>query len=73
MVLLLVIGLLMLLFNFFFGGFLIVIIGGIVLIIFIVCFDFFDGFLERRKLKFWEKLKVVYCSLLVSVIFGLIC
>ncbi|NET43676.1 EI24 domain-containing protein [Okeania sp. SIO2B3] len=71
--LLLVIGLPMLLLNFLPGGSLIVTIGGIVLTTSIVCLDFFDGFLERRKLKFREKLTVVRRSLPASATFGLIC
>ncbi|WP_202222156.1 EI24 domain-containing protein [Okeania sp. KiyG1] len=71
--LLLVIGLPMLLLNFLPGGSLIATIGGITLTTSIVCLDFFDGFLERRKLKFREKLKVVRRSLPASATFGLIC
>lgn len=71
--LLLAIGLPMLLLNFFPGGSLIATIGGIALTTSIVCLDFFDGPLERRKLKFREKLKVVYRSLPASATFGLIC
>jgi len=71
--LLLVIGLPMLLLNFFPGGSLIATIGGIALTTSIVCLDFFDGPLERRKLKFREKLTVVRRSLPASFTFGLIC
>ncbi|NEP83987.1 MAG: hypothetical protein F6K17_21430 [Okeania sp. SIO3C4] len=71
--LLLVIGLPMLLLNFLPGGSLIATIGGIALTTSIVCLDFFDGFLERRKLKFREKLTVVRRSLPASATFGLIC
>ena len=71
--LLLVIGLPMLLLNFLPGGSLIATIGGITLTTSIVCLDFFDGFLERRKLKFRQKLKVVRRSLPASATFGLIC
>lgn len=71
--LLLVIGLPMLLLNFLPGGSLIATIGGITLTTSIVCLDFFDGFLERRKLKFREKLTVVRRSLPASATFGLIC
>ena len=73
MALLLAIGLPMLLLNFFPGGSLIATIGGIALTTSIVCLDFFDGPLERRKLKFREKLKIVYRSLPASATFGLIC
>ncbi|WP_293133245.1 EI24 domain-containing protein [Okeania sp. SIO3I5] len=71
--LLLVIGLPMLLLNFFPGGSLVATIGGIALTTSIVCLDFFDGPLERRKLKFREKLTVVRRSLPASATFGLIC
>ncbi|NES71084.1 MAG: hypothetical protein F6K24_40705, partial [Okeania sp. SIO2D1] len=71
--LLLVIGLPMLLINFLPGGSLIATIGGIILTTSIVCLDFFDGFLERRKLRFREKLTVVRRSLPASATFGLIC
>ncbi len=67
------IGLPMLLLNFFPGGSLIATIGGILLTTSIVCLDFFDGPLERRKLKFREKLTVVRRSLPASASFGLIC
>ena len=71
--LVLIIGLPMLLLNFFPGGPLITTIGGIALTTSIVCLDFFDGPLERRKLKFREKLTVIYRSLPASATFGLIC
>ncbi|NEP06521.1 MAG: hypothetical protein F6K25_30160 [Okeania sp. SIO2G4] len=71
--LLLVIGLPILLLNFLPGGSLIATIGGITLTTSIVCLDFFDGFLERRKLKFRQKLTVVRRSLPASATFGLIC
>ncbi|NEO56795.1 MAG: hypothetical protein F6K54_29200 [Okeania sp. SIO3B5] len=71
--LLLVIGLPILLLNFLPGGTLIATIGGITLTTSIVCLDFFDGFLERRKLKFREKLTIVRRSLPASATFGLIC
>ena len=71
--LLLVIGLPMLLLNFFPGGSLIAAIGGIALTTSIVCLDFLDGPLERRKLKFREKLTVVCRSLPATITFGLIC
>ncbi|MDJ0557136.1 MAG: EI24 domain-containing protein [Microcoleaceae cyanobacterium MO_207.B10] len=67
------IGLPMLLLNFLPGGSLVATIGGVTLTTSIVCLDFFDGPLERRKLKFREKLKVVRQSLPASASFGLIC
>ncbi|MEB3341329.1 EI24 domain-containing protein [Okeania sp.] len=67
------IGLPMLLLNFFPGGSLIVTIGGIILTTSIICLDFFDGPLERRKLRFREKLTIVHRSFPAYVTFGLIC
>jgi|HigsolmetaAR202D_1030399.scaffolds.fasta_scaffold00313_30 Uncharacterized protein involved in cysteine biosynthesis len=39
----------------------------------ISCLDFFDGALERRLLKFRQKLKVIWKTLPASAGFGLIC
>jgi len=39
----------------------------------IVCLDFFDAFLERRRLKFRSKLKIVWTSLPASGSFSLVC
>ncbi|MCU0538164.1 MAG: EI24 domain-containing protein [Hydrococcus sp. Prado102] len=47
--------------------------GGIILTGTIVCLDFFDGPLERRRLSFREKLGIVYKSLPASAGFGLVC
>lgn len=69
----LVIGLPMLLLNFIPGGSLVATIGGVTLTTAIVCLDFFDGPLERRKLQFRQKLTLVGQSLPASASFGLIC
>ncbi|MGB3509376.1 MAG: EI24 domain-containing protein [Microcoleaceae cyanobacterium] len=71
--LLLVIGLPILLLNFVPGGSVVATIGGVALTTSIVCLDFFDGPLERRKLKFRQKLSLVRRSLPASATFGLIC
>ncbi len=68
-----VIGLPLLLFNFIPGGSLIATIGGIALAAIIVCLDFLDGPLERRRLRFRDKLKVIRNSLPASASFGLVC
>ncbi len=67
------IGLPLLLLNFIPGGSLIATIGGIVLAATIVCLDFLDGPLERRRLRFRDKLKVVRNSMPASVSFALVC
>lgn len=68
-----VIGLPLLLFNFIPGGSLIATIGGITLAAIIVCLDFLDGPLERRRLRFRDKLKVIRNSFPASATFGLVC
>ena len=67
------IGLPLLLLNFIPGGSLISTIGGIALAATIVCLDFLDGPLERRRLRFRDKLKVVRNSLPASASFALVC
>jgi len=67
------IGLPLLLLNFIPGGSLIATIGGVVLAATIVCLDFLDGPLERRRLRFRDKLKVVRNSMPASVSFALVC
>lgn len=60
--------------NFFPGvGTLISTIGSVTLTGLIVCLDFFDSPLERRRLKFRQKLGVVGRSLPASASFGLVC
>jgi CysZ protein len=67
-------GLPLLLFNFLPGiGTAIASIGYITLTATIVCLDFFDSALERRRLKFRQKLGVVAKSLPASAAFGLVC
>lgn len=68
-----VIGLPLLLFNVIPGGSLIATIGGIALAAIIVCLDFLDGPLERRRLRFRDKLKVIRNSFPASATFGLVC
>ena len=48
-------------------------VGSLTLTATIVCLDFFDGFLERRRLRFRAKLKIVWGSLPASGSFSLIC
>lgn len=48
-------------------------IGGIVLAATLVCLDFFDAPLERRRLAFRSKLQLIYSSLPGSASFGLVC
>jgi CysZ protein len=67
------IGLPLLLLNFIPGGSLIATIGGLILAATIVCLDFLDGPLERRRLRFRDKLKVVRNSMPASVSFALVC
>ncbi|MGL6337576.1 MAG: EI24 domain-containing protein, partial [Waterburya sp.] len=60
--------------NFFPGvGTLISTIGSLILTTTIVCLDFFDSCLERRRLQFRQKLSIVLKSLPASGSFGLIC
>ncbi|MCU0565469.1 MAG: EI24 domain-containing protein [Oculatellaceae cyanobacterium Prado106] len=74
LVLLIGIGLPLLLFNLIPGfGTAIATIGGITLTATIVCLDFFDSTLERRRLRFRQKLGVVRRSLPASASFGLVC
>lgn len=68
------IGIPLLLLNFFPGvGTLLSTIGSITLATLIVCLDFFDSPLERRRLKFRQKLGIVGRSLPASASFGLVC
>jgi CysZ protein len=39
----------------------------------IVCLDFFDGALERRKLHFRDKIKIIYSNIPATASFGLVC
>ena len=71
--LLAVIGLPLLLLNFIPGGSLVATIGGIALAAATVCLDFLDGPLERRRMRFRDKLKVVRNSLPASASFAIVC
>jgi CysZ protein len=68
------VGLPLLVLNFLPGiGTLISSIGGILLTGTIVCLDFFDSPLERRRISFRDKLNIVRNSLPASAGFGLVC
>ncbi|MEL6929293.1 MAG: EI24 domain-containing protein [Cyanobacteria bacterium J06600_6] len=74
LVLIAAVGIPLLLINFFPGiGTLISSIGSLILTTTIVCMDFLDSCLERRRLKFRQKLKVVFKNLPASGSFGLVC
>ena len=73
-VLIALIGIPLLLINFFPGvGTVISSIGSLILTTTIVCLDFLDSCLERRRLKFRQKLKTVFKTLPASGSFGLVC
>jgi CysZ protein len=55
------------------AGTLVTTIGGIAVTATIVCLDFFDSPLERRRLRFRQKLGVIWRSLPASATFGLVC
>jgi CysZ protein len=48
-------------------------VGGFALAVTIVCLDFLDAPLERRRLRFREKLRMVFRSLPASAGFSLVC
>jgi CysZ protein len=74
LVLTLGVGLPLLLFNFFPGiGTAIATAGGLILAATLVCLDFLDSALERRRLRFRQKLGVIRQSLPASATFGLVC
>lgn len=74
LVLIALIGIPLLLVNFFPGiGTIISSVGSLILTTTIVCLDFFDSCLERRRFKFRQKLGVVFKSLPASGSFGLVC
>ncbi len=74
LVLIAAIGIPLLLINFFPGvGTVISGVGSFMLTIVIVSLDFLDSCLERRRLKFRQKLRIVYKSLPASGSFGLVC
>ncbi|HEY9633461.1 MAG TPA: EI24 domain-containing protein [Coleofasciculaceae cyanobacterium] len=68
------VGIPLLLLNFVPGiGTVIATIGGVTLAATIVCIDFLDAPLERRRLHFREKLGLLFRSLPASASFGLVC
>jgi CysZ protein len=72
--LLVVIGLPLVLLNFIPGvGTAIATIGGIALTTLLVCLDCLDAALERRRLRFRDKLRVIFTSFPASGTFGLVC
>jgi len=54
-------------------GNLISLIGGLSITITIICLDFFDATLERKRLSFREKLKFVWGGFPLTIGFGLVC
>ncbi|MGB3403362.1 MAG: EI24 domain-containing protein [Microcoleaceae cyanobacterium] len=67
-------GIPLLLLNFFPGfGTIIFTVGGIILTASMACLDFIDSPLERRRLKFREKLKMLRLALPASASFALVC
>lgn len=74
LVLVIFVGIFLLLLNLVPGiGTLIATIGGIALTAVIVCLDFLDASLERRRLRFREKLGIVFKTLPASGSFSLVC
>jgi len=68
------VGLPLLIFNFVAGvGTVISTIGGLTLTATLVCLDFLDSPLERRRLKFRQKLAIIYKNLPATAGFGLVC
>jgi CysZ protein len=68
------VGLLLLLLNLAPGiGTIAAAVGGVTLAAIIVCLDFLDAPLERRRLRFREKLGIVFRSLPASASFSLVC
>jgi CysZ protein len=68
-------GILLFLLNFFIpiGGTVVATIIGVGVAATLVCLDFFDGPLERRRLSFRQKLKIVFGHLPASGSFALVC
>lgn len=74
LVLVIAVGLPLLLLNFLPGfGSLLATVGGVALGVTIACLDFLDPPLERRRLRFRDKLGVIRRTLPTSASFGLIC
>ena len=74
LVLIALIGIPLLLTNFIPGiGTVVSSVGSLILTITIICLDFLDSCLERRRLKFRQKLRIVLKTLPASGSFGLVC
>ena len=74
LVLIAAVGIPLLLINFLPGvGTVVSSVGSLALTTIIVCMDFLDSYLERRRLRFRQKLKVVFKYLPASGSFGLVC
>ena len=74
LVLIAIVGVPLIIFNFLPGvGTLISTIGSLAVTTTIVCLDFLDSTLERRRLTFRHKLSIVFRSLPASASFGLVC
>ncbi len=74
LVLIALVGIPLLIINLFPGvGTLVSTIGSLTLTTTIVCLDFLDSCLERRRLRFRQKLSIVFKSLPASGSFGLVC
>ncbi|NEP15146.1 MAG: hypothetical protein F6K14_34240 [Symploca sp. SIO2C1] len=74
LLLLLGVGVPLFLLNWFPGiGTFIATVGGIMITATITCLDFFDGPLERRRLRFRAKLKIIFRALPASAGFSLVC
>ncbi|MBE7384509.1 MAG: EI24 domain-containing protein [Leptolyngbya sp. SIO1E4] len=54
-------------------GTLVATVGGLVLAVVLLCLDMFDAPLERRRLKFRQKVGIIFRCLPASASFGLIC
>jgi CysZ protein len=73
-ILAIIVGIPLLILNFIPGiGTILATIGGLSLTVTIVCLDFLDAPLERRRLKFREKLGIIWQGLPGSGSFGLVC
>ena len=74
LILIAAVGIFLLLINFIPGvGSVVSSIGSLILTVTIVCMDFLDSYLERRRLQFRQKLKTVFRCLPASGSFGLVC
>lgn len=74
LVLAMTVGLLLLLLNLVPGvGAVVTTVGGITLAAIIVCLDFLDAPMERRRLRFRDKLRMVFRSFPASASFSLVC